>query len=81
MDICCKVLRTSRKLVSSILLVDCVHQLQLANSARLSLTNGLKLIEKSQTCLSDGQIVESLRDEYEQTVESVQQLLEMIKSR
>ena len=75
---CLQVLACSRKLVSSILLVNSAQQLQLANSARLALTSSLKIMEQSQTSISTGELVPELTDEFKLTKEAVQHLLNKI---
>ena len=77
-ETCLKVLSCSRELVNSILLVDPTHQLQLGNSARLTLTSSLKLIETSQTSIKSGELVPEIRDDFSNTKETVQLLLDKI---
>ncbi len=77
-ETCLHVLACSRRLVSCILQVDSAQQLQLANSARLALTSGLKIMEKSQTSINTGELVPELVEEFNQTKEAVQHLLNKI---
>ena len=74
------VLDICRQLVSAILAVPSdVQQLQLANSARLTLVSSLKLVERSQTNIATGEMVEAVVDMYKSTKDDVDALLTRIE--
>jgi len=75
------VLETCRQLVHAILAVtsSSVQQLQLANSARLTLVSSLKLVERSQTSIATGDIIPEVKDLYNNTKTDVDALLNRIE--
>ncbi len=75
------VLETCRQLVHAILAVtsSSVQQLQLANSARLTLVSSLKLVERSQTSIATGDLIPEVKDLYNNTKTDVDALLNRIE--
>ena len=64
------------ELVAGILQVtDPASQRQLANSARLLASSSLKMVEKSQTSLATGAVIEELAAAYSEAKSAVQKLL------
>ncbi len=75
------VLETCRQLVHAILAItsSSVQQLQLANSARLTLVSSLKLVERSQTSIATGDIIPEVKELYNNTKTDVDALLNRIE--
>eukprot|EP00088_Acartia_fossae_P026627 TRINITY_DN2746_c0_g1_i1.p1 TRINITY_DN2746_c0_g1~~TRINITY_DN2746_c0_g1_i1.p1 ORF type:complete len:795 (+),score=158.23 TRINITY_DN2746_c0_g1_i1:68-2452(+) len=74
------VLKTSCRLVSGVLNVQSeVQQLQVANSARLSLVSSFKMVERSQTSIKSGNLPEEIQQLYTDTKADIDSLLQRIE--
>jgi len=78
--ICKKVLSVSRDLISAILSVEGPQLLQLANSARLTLSSSVKMVERSQTNVATDVVVPEVVEDLESTNAALQLLLDNISS-